>query len=162
MGWKAVVDTLGFLTLELEKKGMSIQRLRRLLFGGSTEKTSRVTGADAKSGAGEARDGGEGKDGPKSEESPKKRPGHGRNGVVAYTGAEKVTVTHETLGHAQSCPRCDRGKVYVQSGEPAALLRITGMAPLQATVYELERPPLQPVRRGVHGPCAPGGGQGEV
>lgn len=135
---KGVVDTLGFLTLELEKKGASIQRLRRLLFGASTEKTSRVTGATPKSGAGEAGDGGEGKDGPKPQKSQKKQPGHGRNGVVAYTGAEKVTVTHETLGHAQSCPRCDRGKVYEQS-EPAALLRITGMAPLQATVYELER-----------------------
>ena len=134
---KTVVDTLGFLTLELEKKGTSIQRLRRLLFGPSTEKTSRVMGADSKSGAGKA--GGEGKDVGKTEKDKKKRPGHGRNGVVAYTGAEKVKVTHETLGHAQSCPRCDRGKVYVQSGEPAALLRITGMAPLQATVYELER-----------------------
>jgi hypothetical protein len=106
---RAVVDTLGFLTLELEKKGVSIQRLRRLLFGASTEKTSRVTGADSKSGAGEAGDGGEGKDAPKTEKSKEKQPGHGRNGVVAYTGAEKVTVTHETLGHAQSCPKCDRG-----------------------------------------------------
>ena len=135
---RAVVDTLGFLTLELEKKGASIQRLRRLLFGASTEKTSRVTGADSKSGAGEAGDGGEGKDAPKTEKSKEKQPGHGRNGVAAYTGAEKVKVTHETLGHAQSCPKCDRGKVYKQS-EPAVLLRITGMAPLQATVYELER-----------------------
>jgi transposase len=133
-----VVDTLGFLTLELEKKGASIQRLRRLLFGASTEKTSRVTGADSKSGAGEAGDGGEGKDAPKTEKSKEKQPGHGRNGVVAYTGAKKVKVGHETLGHAQSCPKCDRGKVYKQS-EPAVLLRITGMAPLQATVYELER-----------------------
>ena len=33
---------------------------------------------------------------------------------------------------------CERGKVYRQT-EPARLLRITGMAPLQAKVFELER-----------------------
>jgi hypothetical protein len=135
---KAVVDTLGFLTLELEKKGASIRRLRQMLFGASTEKTRGVVGADSKAGAGKAGDGGEGKDAPKTEKDKKKRPGHGRNGVEEYTGAEKVKVTHESLSHGQSCPKCDRGKVYVQS-EPAVLLRITGMAPLQATVYELER-----------------------
>jgi transposase len=131
---KAVVETLAILTLELEKKGASIQRLRNLLFGASTEKTSRVTGAAASRPAGTEKGG----DGGKTGGSEAKRPGHGRNGVAAYPGAEKVKVAHSSLGHGQSCPRCGRGKVYVQ-GEPAALLRITGMAPLQATVYELER-----------------------
>lgn len=39
---KAAMDTLVFLTQELEAKGASIKRLRRLLFGASTEKTSEV------------------------------------------------------------------------------------------------------------------------
>ena len=40
---EAVVDTLAFLTRELESKGTTIERLRRLLFGPSTEKTSGVS-----------------------------------------------------------------------------------------------------------------------
>ncbi len=36
------------------------------------------------------------------------------------------------------CPGCVRGKIYLLS-EPATLVRITGMAPLGATVWECER-----------------------
>jgi transposase len=130
---RGAVDTLVFLTLELEKKGVSIQRLRRLLFGASTEKTSRVMGTDARSGEPKGQDGGK-----KKGEKGKKRPGHGRNGVDAFPEAERVDVPHDELSHRDRCPKCGRGKVYVQR-EPASLLRITGMAPLQAKVYELER-----------------------
>ncbi len=48
---RGAVDTLAFLTRELEAKGASIQRLRRMLFGPSTEKTSQIVG---KSGAANA------------------------------------------------------------------------------------------------------------
>ena len=41
---KAAVDTLAFLTQELEAKGTTIERLRKWLFGASTEKTRDVTG----------------------------------------------------------------------------------------------------------------------
>lgn len=136
---RGAVDTLAFLTSELEKKGVSIQRLRRLLFGASTEKTSRVVGTDARSDEAKGRDGGK-KKGEKGEKGKKgkKRPGHGRNGVDAFPEAERVEVPHDELSHGDRCPKCGRGKVYVQR-EPASLLRITGMAPLQAKVYELER-----------------------
>ena len=133
---RGAVDTLAFLTLELEKKGVSIQRLRRLLFGASTEKTSRILGTDAKSGEPKGRDGGK-KKGEKGKKG-KKPPGHGRNGVEDFPEAERVEVPHDELSHRDRCPKCGRGKVYVQR-EPASLLRITGMAPLQAKVYELER-----------------------
>ena len=42
---RGAVDTLAFLTRELEAKGASIQRLRRMLFGPSTEKTSQIVGS---------------------------------------------------------------------------------------------------------------------
>jgi hypothetical protein len=71
-------------------------------------------------------------------EEKEKRPGHGRNGVAAYRGAEKVPVPHKSLGHGDGCPACARGKVYRQI-EPATLVRVKGMAPLSASVYELER-----------------------
>ena len=44
---RSAVDTLAFLTRELEMKGASIRRLRRLLFGARTEKTSKVLGETA-------------------------------------------------------------------------------------------------------------------
>jgi transposase len=64
--------------------------------------------------------------------------GHGRNGASAFTGAERVTVRHETLQPGDPCPECGSGKVYRQK-EPKALVRIIGQAPLKATVMEMER-----------------------
>jgi len=121
----AALDTLAYITDELEKKGVSIKRLRKLLFGASTEKTSRVTGDVG----GAARGGGKAK---------KKRKGHGRNGAAAYTGAEKVKVPHESLKRGDLCPKCHQGKVYPLP-DPAVLVRVRGMAPIQASVYECDR-----------------------
>ena len=64
--------------------------------------------------------------------------GHGRNGAAAFTGANKVTVTHATLHSGDRCPECRRGKVYGLK-EPATLVRFVGHAPLEATVFEMER-----------------------
>lgn len=126
---KAAVDTLGILTRELEAKGTSIDRLRRLLFGPRTEKTSRVLGEVA---------GDQGDVISNEKPAKEKRPGHGRHGVAAYLGADQVKVVHESLQHGVRCPACARGKVYLQA-EPATLVRVKGMAPLSATVYELDR-----------------------
>jgi transposase len=140
------VETLVFLTRELEAKGASVERLRRMLFGPSTEKTSRVVGEAA---AGESqtasgtqaqssstREGG----GEEAEETkPKEKPkGHGRNGAASYRGATRVKVSHESLAAGDPCPECRKGKLYALA-EPAVLVRVTGMAPLSAVVYELER-----------------------
>jgi transposase len=67
-----------------------------------------------------------------------KQAGHGRNPASAFTGAQKIGITHGQLKHGDSCPECHSGKVYTQK-EPRALVRIVGQAPLSATVYELER-----------------------
>ena len=77
---KAAVDTLGILTRELETKGTSLDRLRRLLFGPRTETTSRVLGDVAGDQGGATGDGATVKE---------KRPGHGRHGVAAYHGADR-------------------------------------------------------------------------
>lgn len=143
------VDTLVFLTRELEAKGTTIERLRRMLFGPSTEKTRAVLGdgptqegagvpqrpTDGGSAGGRATGDGTGPDG--ATERPK-RPGHGRNGAAAYTGAQKVKVPHSTLHRGDPCPECHEGKVYPLE-EPAVLVRIRGVAPLGATVYECDR-----------------------
>lgn len=130
---KIAIDTLAFITRELESKRVSIKRLQKLLFGASTEKTSQVVGeaSDAtKSGA-------DGDTGDKKKDK-KKRKGHGRNGASAYTGAERRTVPHESLKPGNRCPDCPNGVLY-RLDEPALLLRVTGMAPLSALVAELER-----------------------
>jgi transposase len=66
------------------------------------------------------------------------RTGHGRNGAEAFTGAQRVEITHPDLHHGDRCPECRKGNVYGQK-QPKVLLRIVGQAPLAATVYSLER-----------------------
>lgn len=64
--------------------------------------------------------------------------GHGRNGAARFTGAKRVTVAHPTLQAGDTCPECQKGKVYRQK-KPKTLIRITGRPPLEATAYELEQ-----------------------
>ena len=146
----AAVDTLVFLTQELEAKGTTIDRLRRMLFGASTEKTSTIfgDGKPASAGTSAAADqagapagtsgsaGGAPSDAPAKDKP--KRPGHGRNGAAAYVGAELIKVPHESLHGGDCCPACQKGKVYPMA-EPAVLLRVRAMAPLRAFCYEKDR-----------------------
>ena len=136
---KSAVDTLAFLTQELSAKGTTIERLRKMLFGASTEKTSQVIDDDTATG-GTADQGGAPDAGATGDSGPDKpkRPGHGRNGAAAYSGATKIKVPHPSLHGGDSCPECQKGKVYLLS-DPAVLVRVVGMAPLSATVYEQER-----------------------
>ncbi len=127
---KAAMDTLAFIAAELQTKQASLERLRRLLFGPTTEKTHTIVGPGAP--------------GPRqrpSADAPAAgtpRPGHGRTGAAAYTGAATVRIAHPSLRRGDRCPGCPTGKIYPLA-EPATLVRITGMAPLGATVYECER-----------------------
>ncbi len=136
----AAVDTLAFLTQELEAKGTTIDRLRRLIFGASTEKTSQVVPEPSAAGGTTASAPGAGVDGARTDgTSERKRPpGHGRNGAAAYVGAQKVKVPHASLKAGDACPECDKGKLY-RLDEPAVIVRVKGMTPLSATVYERER-----------------------
>jgi transposase len=128
--FKQTADTLAFLTQELERKGTSIQRLRHMLFGATTEKTGRVTGEAARQERKAARDAARNAEG--------KPKGHGRNGAAAYTGADRVKVPHPSLHTGDACPECEQGKLY-ELPDAAVLVRITGVAPLGATVHECDR-----------------------
>jgi len=135
---KAAVDTLGFLTQELENKNASIARLRKYLFGAQTEKTKQLFSEQAGDGAATGSPQQESEEGRKSGSSKASKPkakGHGRIGADDYTGATRVVLPHETLESGAACPACPRGKLYPMK-QPAVLVRITGMAPLTATVYE--------------------------
>jgi len=64
--------------------------------------------------------------------------GHGRHRAAAFRGANRVAIALATLDSGDLCPECRRGKVYRQK-EPATLVRFVGHAPLEATVFEMER-----------------------
>jgi len=143
---KAAVDTLARLTEELETKTTTLDRVRRLIFGPRTETTDNILGKAQEgqsegatpanpSAVGEASAATDG-------DTPRKpqRQGHGRNGAEDYPRAPRIPVAHATLKHGDPCPEsgCD-GRLYLQRQEPAVLVRVTGVAPLQAQVYALDR-----------------------
>jgi len=127
----SIVDTVALVQAELQGKDASLERLRRMIFGAITESTRNVLGEKR----------GEPTPAISTDEAPAPRPklpGHGRNAAAAYTGAEQVAVAHPDLHGGEACPGCTSGKLYPQS-EPAKLVRITGIAPLSATVYACDR-----------------------
>jgi transposase len=130
----AAMETLVFLTQELEKKRVSVQRLKQLLFGATTETTRKVMERIMDEASQSAESSGQAKE----TEPRQKAKGHGRNGAEEYVGAEKVRVPHESLKAGDACPNCRKGTVY-ESVEPGRLVRIRGQAPLGATVYELQK-----------------------
>ena len=143
---KALVESYVYVTHLVEDKGTTIARLRKLLFGSSSEKTSDVletTGDDTEATTGQeaaAEDGAAStpdSDQEHASETPK-REGHGRNGADAYDRAEKIRVPHESLKSGDRCPDCQKGKVY-EMATPGVLVRIVGQAPVQAKVYELQK-----------------------
>jgi len=96
----------------------------RLSWKRTTEKTSVVLPQDAA---------------PDKPETGKSTPAsHGRHSAAAFSGAPRVASTHATLHSGDLCPECRRGKVY-RLKEPATLVRFVGHAPLEATVFEMER-----------------------
>jgi transposase len=127
----AAVETLGFITHALESKDVSIERLKRMLFGASTETSNAVL-----EGLFEPK-----KSDPSSSASgttKSKVKGHGRNGADSYTGAVTIDVPHDIFKPGDACPSCPSGKLSPIK-RPGTIVRVTGMAPLSATVYKLEK-----------------------
>jgi len=133
----AVVETLVFLTQELEKKQVSVQRLKQLLFGATTETTRKVMERILDEAGKEKTSGDDAAQG-QEPEAQEKAPGHGRHGAEEYVGAETIRVPHGSLKPGDPCPNCKKGTVY-ETAEPGHLVRIKGQAPLGATVYELQK-----------------------
>jgi hypothetical protein len=136
---QGAMQTLAFLTRELEKKSVSIQRLRQLLFGAATETSAKVikkileqTGMAAAVNAGVAAAEG------MPAAPPEKTKGHGRNGADAYRGAKRIHVPLGSLHAGDVCPECVKGTVYA-SCPPGLIVRLKGQAPIGGEVYELEK-----------------------
>ncbi len=104
--FKLLADSYVCLTGLVEDKNMSIRRLRKLLFGPTTEKTSDVTGSSSK-------DDTSGKNN-RSPKSPRPSPkGHGRNGAKAYTGAKAVSVNTKTTKKRENASANGRVSKYL-------------------------------------------------
>ena len=149
---RTVIESYVGLFSLVGDKNTTIARLRKMLFGASTEKTAAVIGdtkdsqppltQDAAAGPA-ASTAGNGEtasvpatDGGNATET--RRKGHGRNGADAYSGAEKIEVPHESLQPGDPCPECEEGTVY-ETARPGVLVRLVGQAPLQALVYYLQK-----------------------
>lgn len=129
-------------------KNSTIARLRKMLFGASTEKADKVLekGLDKAGDTGDAAGpdasnmalaGGRDPSEPDSAVDETPRPGHGRYGADNYPGAEQVNVMHDALSVGDDCPDCLAGTLYEKA--PSVFVRFKGHAPLHATVYRLQR-----------------------
>ena len=125
-----------YFTLDqvMEEKSHTILRLVKMVFGHPTEKAKEVLKNSSPE---------EPSPNPTATaegEPPKEKPkGHGRNGASAYEGAQKVCVSHPCHKTGDGCPLCLKGKLYPFREQPGVEVRIVGKAPLEATVYELEK-----------------------
>jgi hypothetical protein len=135
----------------LERKNLSIEKLKAMIFGPRTERrqtSGRVDEeksamSEEKSESAPTRT--EGESGRSAErlesaeigEKPL-RPGHGRRAASDYSGAKVVSCRHENLkaGDQRPAPLC-RGRLYDRN-EPRLLLQFVGRPLIEATKYERE------------------------
>lgn len=125
---KAMVETIHLLSQSVDQKATSIRRLLRMLFGDRTEKLKDVI---------KNKDESDKVSGNRTDRSGKPK-GHGRNGAADYTGAKQIKVPHATLKIGDNCPGCLKGKLY-EMKVPKLIVRVTGKAPLQASVYQMQK-----------------------
>lgn len=119
---ESVLRTFQWLGSALEAKHTTLGRLRRMIFGKQTEKTSAVLPP------GPAPDSGR----------TTQAQGHGRKAARDYPGAQAVQVTHPRHRVGDLCPKCLKGRRY-RLPAPARLGRIVAQPIFQATCFELER-----------------------
>jgi transposase len=136
---EGVLATFVYVMLKLQNAKTSIKRFQRMLFGHRTEHKRNVLERAAAADDSQLPDGAESvPQMPATVPAPKpRRPGHGRNGSQAYSGAPIVECEHSELESGDRCPQCNQGKVY--DSPPKSLVKVIGQAPLGATVYKLQR-----------------------
>ena len=143
----AAVETLGFLTQALENKNVSLARMRKMLFGASTEKLSQVCGQSEPAASDESTNkenetsdasAESNSETPSADQEKTKRKGHGQLSADAYPGAERISVHHASLCPGDNCPLCHAGNLY-KLNVPARLVRLRGQAPIIGKIWELDR-----------------------
>jgi len=141
---RRIVESYSYIADLVEDKNTTIARLRKLMFGASSEKTRKVVGETEESPQPLLDD--ESSDDSTSnshtevetDDDPSDPPaGHGRYGADDYPGADQVEVKHPTLAAGDDCPECGQGTLYEK--RPSVLVRFVGQTPLQATVYRMQK-----------------------
>jgi transposase len=122
-------------------RNTTIARLRKMMFGATSEKSQDVLGdaedvpdqplADTSDHASADSENNQ------DEEPSERRPGHGRYAADDYPGADQVDVRHPELSPGDACPDCTQGTLYEKP--PGVLVRFVGQAPLHATVYRRQK-----------------------
>ena len=122
---ESLLRTLQWVLALLEEKTATLARIRRLIGGKQSEKSSVILpGAPARDGS----------------RPPKSKPkeGHGRRAAGDYPGAQLIKVPHPHHHAGDLCPQCLRGLLYLFK-TPARIVHIVAQPFLSATVFELER-----------------------
>ena len=133
---EAILESWQYVCSSLEKKNVSVKRLKRLLFGSSSEKTEKLLSEAVKklSEAGQTE---KNRSPPGGEKKPKRK-GHGRNGADSYRAAKRVQVPHQSLKAGDDCTQCGKGTLY-ELKKPSRIVVFKGQAPVQATIFECQR-----------------------
>jgi hypothetical protein len=142
---RGMADTLLYLSQSVDQKSQSIRRLLKILFGPSSEKSNNILPTEEKTEENEEGTAADqsGSNSPETSSSEKKKSkggkpkGEGRLKPEDYTGASTERITCEHLRYGDICPLCQKGKLYLK--KPERLVRVTSSAPVQATIYEIER-----------------------
>ena len=153
---RAVVEAYALVSHHIDGNRMTVARLRKMLFGARTEKTSTLQTASG-SQPSSAHGGPAAGTGAAAADKPKRK-GHGRNGAARYRGAERVFVPHASLRPGDPCPECHDGRLY-ELRAPAVHVRVRGQAPIAATVYEHERLRCNPCGAVIEASAPPGVGE---
>lgn len=134
----ALVASHCLLTELIRDRQTTIARLRRLVFGAQSERRDAVfpPPAGEASAPPAATAPAEVSDAAAQEPARAAARGHGRHGADDFPAAARVETAHGTLRAGDGCLHC-KGRVYARP--PQRLVRIVGLAPFAATVYEQER-----------------------
>ena len=120
----------------VQYKNASIKRLKRLLFGPSSEKRTwaTATAAEKEQPSSSAEEGPQ----PSSDSSApeQKRRGHGRRSSTAYTGATVIECQHQQLQVGDACPSSPCPGHLYDLHSPSILIRLEGQPLIGATRYE--------------------------
>jgi hypothetical protein len=132
-----------WLLFALQEATFSLKRLRVLVFGEPSKQrksshTDQTSGSRDRDGRTVAQAVGSSTAASDSAEpAGTRRPGHGRWGAEAYSGAARVECRHEELTAGERCPVCGRGRLYQVA--PGVDIRLDGHALLSAMHYVLEK-----------------------
>jgi len=134
---KSAVDTLAFLTQELSAKGTTIERLRKMLFGASTEKTSQVIDDDRPPLVALRPQGWRVRtQEPRVTVARTSRSDRGMAAMVRRRTLVPPRSRCRTPVCTAAMPAPNARREGLLAFGSAVLVRIVGMAPLSATVYE--------------------------